>query len=161
HARALGMGARHPQQSSPLFPGVLRASAVERGDDRDAAVLRSAPDAGSARDDARVGRVRRRAAAVRHPAPAPATARAEPAYPLAAGAFATITYASTISLLPYRLFGMSIAAAELPELSRQRQGAKNVLRERVSAGLRELIVCVIPSFVAFILLGDIPVGALY
>lgn len=80
---------------------------------------------------------------------------------LAAGAFATITYASTIYLLPYSLFGMSIAAAELPELSRQRQAAKNVLRERVSAGLRELIVYVIPSFVAFILLGDILVGALY
>lgn len=80
---------------------------------------------------------------------------------LAAGAFATITYASTIYLLPYSLFGMSIAAAELPELSRQRQAAKSVLRERVSAGLRELIVYVIPSFVAFILLGDVLVAALY
>ncbi len=80
---------------------------------------------------------------------------------LATGAYATITYASTLYLLPYSLFGMSIAAAELPELSRQRQAARDVLRNRVSDGLRELIVFIVPSFVAFILLGDIIVAALY
>src|SRR5690606_16792498 len=50
---------------------------------------------------------------------------------LAPGAFAVITYATTIYLLPVSLLGMSIAAAELPELSRQRQAAKEVLRARV------------------------------
>src|SRR5690606_24830657 len=80
---------------------------------------------------------------------------------LATGAYATITYASTLYLLPYSLFGMSIAAAELPELSRQRQAARDVLRNRVSDGLRELIVFIVPSFVAFVLLGDIIVAALY
>lgn len=80
---------------------------------------------------------------------------------LAPGAFAVITYATTIYLLPVSLFGMSIAAAELPELSRQRQAAKEVLRERVNDGLRELIVYVVPSFVAFVLLGDVLVAALY
>ncbi len=80
---------------------------------------------------------------------------------LAPGAFATITYAATIYLLPVSLFGMSVAAAELPELSRQRQAAHSVLRERVNDGLRQLLVYVVPSFVAFILLGDILVGGLY
>src|SRR5690606_38344208 len=40
---------------------------------------------------------------------------------LADGAVAALGYASTLYALPVSLFGMSVAAAELPELSRRRE----------------------------------------
>ena len=80
---------------------------------------------------------------------------------LAEGAVAALGYANTIYILPISLFGMSVAAAELPELSRQRGAARDALRTRVSAGLRQIAVFVVPSFVAFLVLGDVLVGALY
>jgi putative peptidoglycan lipid II flippase len=80
---------------------------------------------------------------------------------LALGAVSTFTYALTLYILPVSLFGMSVAAAELPELSRQRAAAHDVLRARAHAGLERIAFYVVPSFVAFILLGDVVVGALY
>jgi putative peptidoglycan lipid II flippase len=80
---------------------------------------------------------------------------------LAAGAVSTFTYALTLYILPVSLFGMSVAAAELPELSRQRTAAHDVLRERARAGLERIAFYVVPSFVAFMALGDVVVGALY
>lgn len=80
---------------------------------------------------------------------------------LATGAVAALMYANTIYILPISLFGMSVAAAELPELSRQRGAGREALRARVSAGLRQIAVFVVPSFVAFLALGDVLVGALY
>jgi putative peptidoglycan lipid II flippase len=56
---------------------------------------------------------------------------------------------------------MSIAAAELPELARERDGAADVLRARVSAALRRVAFLVVPSFVAFVLLGDVLVAGIY
>ena len=43
---------------------------------------------------------------------------------LAIGALARIRYAQTLYVLPVSLFGMSIAAAELPELARERTAAR-------------------------------------
>ena len=80
---------------------------------------------------------------------------------LGAGAVAALGYANTIYILPVSLFGMSMAAAELPELARQREAAKGALRERISSGLRRMAVLVVPSFVAFLALGDVLVAALY
>ena len=80
---------------------------------------------------------------------------------LAAGAVASLTYAQTLYILPVSLFGMSIAAAELPEMARGRTGAADVLGARMRAGLRHMAVFVVPSMVAFIVLGDVLVGALY
>src|SRR5690606_12169467 len=40
---------------------------------------------------------------------------------LAIGAVAHLRYAQTLYVLPISLFGMSVAAAELPELARERQ----------------------------------------
>jgi putative peptidoglycan lipid II flippase len=47
---------------------------------------------------------------------------------LAIGGVAAIGYAQTLYMLPVSLFGMSVAAAELPELSRHRKAAAEVLR---------------------------------
>jgi putative peptidoglycan lipid II flippase len=74
---------------------------------------------------------------------------------LAAGALATLQYAQTLYILPISLFGMSVAAAELPELSRQREAGAQILRERASAGLERIAFYVVPSFIAFALLGDV------
>jgi putative peptidoglycan lipid II flippase len=77
------------------------------------------------------------------------------------GAVAILGYAQTIYILPVSLFGMSVAAAELPELSRQRGAAVEVLRERTRAGLARVAFYVVPTAVAFLALGDTFVAALY
>lgn len=80
---------------------------------------------------------------------------------LAAGAVAVIGYAQTLYVLPVSLFGMSVAAAELPELSRRRAGAADAIRERTSAALQRIAFYVVPSFVAFVALGDVIVAAIF
>jgi putative peptidoglycan lipid II flippase len=80
---------------------------------------------------------------------------------LAAGALAAVGFAQILYMLPVSLFGMSVAAAELPELSRQRMGEAEVLRARTSASLQRIAFYIVPSFVAFVLLGDAIVAALY
>lgn len=80
---------------------------------------------------------------------------------LADGAVAALGYANTLYVLPVSLFGISVAAAELPELSRRRESDADVLRQRVSAGLRQIAFLVVPSVVGYLLLGDVIVAALY
>jgi putative peptidoglycan lipid II flippase len=77
------------------------------------------------------------------------------------GAVAALSYAQTFYMLPVSLFGMSIAAAELPELSRAGGGAAEPLRRRVAAGLRQMAVFVVPSVIGYLALGDIIIGAMY
>jgi len=80
---------------------------------------------------------------------------------LAIGAVSTLQYSMTVYLLPISLFGMSVAAAELPELARRRAGAVDVLRERASEGLERIAFYVVPSFVAFVALGDVVIAGVY
>ena len=80
---------------------------------------------------------------------------------LAIGAVARLRYAQTLYVLPVSLFGMSIAAAELPELARERAGATGALRDRVSPRVRRVAFFVVPSFVAFVVLGDVLVAGIY
>jgi putative peptidoglycan lipid II flippase len=53
-----------------------------------------------------------------------------------------------------------VAAAELPELSRQREAGAEVLRARASGGLERIAFYMVPSFVAFAVLGDVVVATL-
>lgn len=79
-------------------------------------------------------------------------------------AVSLLTYAQTIALLPVSLFGMSISASELPEMSRAVGGAEEVssyLLKRLTSGLRRIAFLVIPSVVAFVALGDVIAAALY
>jgi len=80
---------------------------------------------------------------------------------LAIGAVARLRYAQTLYLLPISLFAMSVAAAALPELARDRAGAVGVLRERTVAAVRRVAFFVVPSFVAFVAIGDVLVAGLY
>jgi putative peptidoglycan lipid II flippase len=80
------------------------------------------------------------------------------------GAVAALAYSQTIYLLPVSLFGMSISASELPEMSSATGGAEEVaayLRRRLKNGLRRIAFFVIPSVVAFVALGDLVAGAIY
>lgn len=79
------------------------------------------------------------------------------------GAVVMISYASTIYVLPVSLFGMAVSAAELPELSRgvaPGPAALEALRARVNTGLRRIAYFVVPSAVAFALLGNVIIDAL-
>jgi putative peptidoglycan lipid II flippase len=80
---------------------------------------------------------------------------------LAIGAVARMRYAQTLYVLPLSLFAMSIAAAELPELARDRGAALGVLRERAVAALSRASFYVVPSLVAFLLLGNVFVAGIY
>jgi putative peptidoglycan lipid II flippase len=64
-------------------------------------------------------------------------------------------------MLPISLFGMSIAASELPELSRMRGEGEAVVAERVGRSLRRVMFFLIPSTVACLVMGDVLVAALY
>jgi putative peptidoglycan lipid II flippase len=83
---------------------------------------------------------------------------------LPTGAVAALGYTQNISFLPYSLFGMSVSASELPEMSRATGNLEEIavyLRGRLTAGLRRIAFFVIPSVVAFITLGDIISAAIY
>ena len=79
-------------------------------------------------------------------------------------AVAGLGYAQTIYLLPISLFGMSVAAAELPQMSRVVGTDEEIfatLRKRMERGLRQIAFFVVPSVVAFIAIGNALVAALY
>ena len=80
---------------------------------------------------------------------------------LAIGAVARLRYAQTLYLLPVSLFAMSVAAAALPELARERSGALDALRARSVAALARVSFYVVPSFVAFVVLGNVLVAGVY
>jgi putative peptidoglycan lipid II flippase len=80
---------------------------------------------------------------------------------LRAGAVAVLGYAQTFYMLPISLFGMSVAASELPELSRLRGEAERVVAQRVAQALRRVSFFMVPSAMAYIALGDVIVAALY
>jgi len=83
---------------------------------------------------------------------------------LPTGAVAALSYAQTLFLLPVSLFGMSVSAAELPAMSGALGDEKEVaeaLRGRLDAGLRQIAFFVLPSVVAFLVLGDVIVAAIY
>lgn len=80
------------------------------------------------------------------------------------GAVAALGSAQVISVLPVSLFSMSVSAAELPTLSSAVGSQEEIaafLRTRLSAGLRRIAFFIIPSAVAFLILGDVLGGALY
>lgn len=79
-------------------------------------------------------------------------------------AIAVLTFAQALYLLPVSLFGMSVSAAELPEMSQASGTPLEVaasLRERLRQGLERIAFFVVPSAAAFLLLGDVLGGALY
>ena len=83
---------------------------------------------------------------------------------LPTGAVAGLAYAQILFMLPVSLFGMSVSAAELPHMSGA-VGTDNevapVLRARLNSGLRQIAFFVVPSIAAFLILGDVIIGAIF
>src|SRR5829696_9154579 len=83
---------------------------------------------------------------------------------LGQGAVSALGYAQSLYTLPVSLFGISVSAAELPEMSSatgEQSAVAEKLRLRLSAGLRQIAFFIVPSAVALVTLGDVMVGALY
>ena len=83
---------------------------------------------------------------------------------LGAPAVAAMFYAQQLYLLPISLFGMAVSAAELPEMSSAvgtPEEVAKILRTRLEAGLTRIAYYVVPSLVAFLVLGDVVVATLY
>lgn len=82
---------------------------------------------------------------------------------LPTGAVTGLSNAQLLYTLPVSLFGMSVAAAELPAMSGaagvDASGAEAV-RRRLDSGLRQIAFFVVPSAVAFLALGDVIAAAL-
>jgi putative peptidoglycan lipid II flippase len=79
---------------------------------------------------------------------------------LPTGAVAGLTAAQTLYTLPVSLFGMSVSAAELPEMS-SALGDHGYLNRRLNAGLRQIAFFIVPSAMAFLALGDVITAALF
>ncbi len=77
---------------------------------------------------------------------------------LATGAVSALRWAQTLYVLPVSLFGMSVAAAELPELSRRTRGAAG---PRVARGVGQTAFVSIPTAIGYLAFGTLVVGALY
>jgi len=83
---------------------------------------------------------------------------------LPTGAVSALAYAQTLNSLPVSLFGMAVSAAELPAMSSalgNSEEVAEVLRRRLSQGLQNISFFVVPSAVAFLVLGDVIVAAIY
>jgi putative peptidoglycan lipid II flippase len=80
---------------------------------------------------------------------------------LTGGALALLGYAQTLYLLPISLFGMSVAAAELPELSRNRKAELGGLNRQVSTAVSRVTYFVWPTTLGYVFLGDSIVAGLF
>ena len=80
---------------------------------------------------------------------------------VAAGALGAIGYAQTLYLLPISLFGMSVAASELPELSRISESELDRFLSRVAGSIRQIFYLIIPTVVGYLGFGVLVVGAFY
>src|SRR5216684_77993 len=83
---------------------------------------------------------------------------------LGTAAVAGLSYAQTIYFLPISLFGMSVAAAELPQMSGALGTDDEInaaLRKRLERGLRQIAFFVVPTVTAFIFIGRVLVAALF
>jgi putative peptidoglycan lipid II flippase len=75
-------------------------------------------------------------------------------------------YAQNLYMLPVSLFGMSVSAAELAEMSHtsENEGPEAyaaMLRRRMDAGLRQIAFLVVPSAMAFFALGGVIVALIF
>jgi putative peptidoglycan lipid II flippase len=79
---------------------------------------------------------------------------------LAVGGVSALTYGQVLYLLPISLFGMAVAAAELPELSRLGREGARAMRQRLDVGMERITFYVALAVSLYIFVGDVIVGAL-
>ncbi len=80
---------------------------------------------------------------------------------LAAGAISALTQALTLYVLPVSLFGMSVAASELPELSRIREAGPDAFFARVRGSLAQILYPIVAATVGYLGFGLLVVGAFF
>lgn len=83
---------------------------------------------------------------------------------LPTGAVAYLGYAQVLYTLPVSLFGMSVSAAELPAMSGALGSDTEIaaqLRKRLGNGIRQIAFLVVPSAMAFLVLGDVVSATVY
>ncbi|WP_022835415.1 murein biosynthesis integral membrane protein MurJ [Salisaeta longa] len=79
---------------------------------------------------------------------------------LAVGALSALRFAQLFYLLPISLFGLAVAASELPELSRLTAAARQTFAERVRRSLRQIAFLTVPTVVGYLSFGYLLVAAL-
>ena len=79
------------------------------------------------------------------------------------GGVSALNYAQLVQMLPISLFGVSVTAVALPELSRDATNAtpNEQLRARIAVGFRRIVFFVLPSSIAYIALSHEIIAALY
>ena len=77
------------------------------------------------------------------------------------GTVGVLRPALVLYMLPISLFGMSVAASELPELSRLGAHERGQFLDRVSTSLRQVLYLVVPTVVGYLLFGWFIVDALF
>lgn len=80
---------------------------------------------------------------------------------LAVGALSALRYAQMLYMLPISLFGMSVAASELPELSRLTEEKVTVFTARLRRSMRQIAFLTVPTVVGYLGFGILLVGALF
>ena len=80
---------------------------------------------------------------------------------LAVGALSALRYAQLLYMLPISLFGMSVAASELPELSRLTEEKVASFTARLRRSLRQIAFLTVPTVVGYLAFGVLLVGALF
>lgn len=79
---------------------------------------------------------------------------------LALGGVSALSYGQVLYLLPISLFGMAVAASELPELSRLGRAGRGAIRERLHLGMERITFYVAITAAVYVVAGDVVVGAL-
>lgn len=85
------------------------------------------------------------------------------AYHLPVGTVSSLAYAQNLYILPGSVFGMSVAAAELPAMSSALGTSEEIasqLRIRLNAGMARIAFFIVPCVVVFLALGDVVTGAI-
>ncbi|HEX9165099.1 MAG TPA: murein biosynthesis integral membrane protein MurJ [Gemmatimonadales bacterium] len=82
---------------------------------------------------------------------------------LPTGGVAALLNAQLVYTLPVSLFGVSVAASELPELAEAAgaSAATDALHQRIRTGLRRIVFFVVPSATALLLFGGLIAAAIF
>ena len=80
---------------------------------------------------------------------------------LAAGSVAALGFAQVLYLLPISLFGLSVAASGLPDLSRLGEENLKQSAHRIQQDLRQGLLLVVPTALGYLALGYILIGGIY
>ena len=82
---------------------------------------------------------------------------------LAVGSLAAVLWAQALYLLPISLFGLSVAAVELPAMTREISEGGRVasIGSRIETGFRQMTFLTVPTSIGYLCFGHLVIGALY